>query len=216
LMLGCTQRISPNVTVEHEQAPADFPDAYYRQAETSGSNVLRIDSNRSLVTIIVRRGGPLARLGHDHAVSSHFVKGYVDITGDRADLYVPLDKLAVDEPALRAEAGLSTQPSADAVEGTRRNMLDKVLESGRFPFALIHASRETTDGSKLTISITLHGTMKTFEIPAQIKSLPGGIEISGQLAFNQTDFGITPFSILGGALQVQNRVDLSFKIFAET
>lgn len=215
LVAACTPRISPQVSIEHAQAPADFPEFYYRQAEELGKKVLRVDSGRSLVTIVVRRGGSLARLGHDHVVASHDVRGYVDIAGGRADLYIPLDRLAVDEPGLRSEAGLTTQPSEEAVEGTRRNMLDKVLESGRFPFALIRMNQDFSDRSKLSVTITLHGTMHAFEIPVQIETIPGGLKISGNMTFNQTDFGIVSFSILGGALQVQDRLDLRFRILAE-
>jgi len=214
LLAGCAPRIAPRAPEEILQVPPDFPEAYYRQAEASGSKVLRIDSKRSLLTIYVRRSGSLARLGHDHVVASHNATGYVDITGGRADIYLPLDRLAVDEPGLRAEVGLGTQISDEAIAGTRRNMLDKVLESGRFPFSVIRINRGTTDPSTLTVTITLHGTLKAFEIPAQIESMPGGLKISGQMTFNQTDFGITPFSILGGALQVQDRLDLRFRVIA--
>jgi hypothetical protein len=200
--------------MEHAQVPADFPESYYRQAEALGRKVLRVDPDRSHVAIVVHRGGSLARLGHDHVVASHDVKGYVDMDGGRADIYVPLDRLAVDEPGLRSEAGLTTQPSKEAVEGTRRNMLETVLESGRFPFALVRVTRGTADRSKLTVTITLHGAMRAIEIPAQIETLPGGIGISGRMTFNQTDFGIVPFSILGGTLQVQDSLDLRFRIFA--
>lgn len=215
LAAGCAPRISPQAAVEHSQAPADFPESYYRQAETFGRKVLRVDPDRSLVAIDVRRGGPLARLGHDHVVASHDVRGYVDIDGGRADIYVPLDRLAVDESWLRSEAGLTTQPSKEDIEGTRRNMQEKVLESGRFPFALIHVTRGASDRSKLIVTITLHGTMHAFEIPAQIETFSGGIGISGHMMFNQTDFGIVPFSVLGGALQVQDRLDLRFRILAK-
>lgn len=215
LLAGCAPRISPRAPETTLQAPPDFPEAYYRQAEASGANVLRMDSKRSLVSIDVRRGGTLARLGHDHVVASHDVTGYVDITGGRADIYFPLDRLAVDEPGLRAGAGLDTQISDEAIAATRRNMLDKVLESGRFPFAVIRINRGTTDPSTLSVAITLHGRMKTFEIPVQIETMHDGIKICGQVTLKQTDFDITPFSILGGALQVQDRLDLRFRILAE-
>jgi hypothetical protein len=213
-VVACTPRISPPVTVAHLQLPADFPEAYYRQTEAAGSKVLRVDSNRSLVTVLVRRGGALARLGHDHVIASHDVTGYVDMTGGRADLYVPLQSLAVDEAELRSQAGLSKQVALDAIEGTRRNMLDKVLEAESFPFALIRITRAKTDLTTLHVSIALHGSMRTFEVPAQIESMAGGLKITGQMTFNQTDFGMTPFSILAGALQVQDRLNLSFSIFA--
>lgn len=212
LLAGCAPRISPQAEEVRLQAPADFPESYYREAEALGRKVLRVDPAHSLVVIDVRSGGALARLGHDHVVASHDVRGYVDVASGRADLYVPLDRLAVDEPMLRSEAGFTTQPSKEAVEGTRRNMLEKVLESGRYPFALVRVTRSTDDRTKLIVVIKLHGTMHAYEIPAQIETLPGGIGISGQMVFHQTDFGIVPFSVLGGALQVQDRLDLRFRI----
>jgi hypothetical protein len=215
LIAGCTPHISTPAVKEYLQAPADFPEAYYRQAEMSGTKILRVDPVRSFVTAVVRRGGALARLGHDHVVTSHDVRGYVDMARGQADLYVPLERLAVDEPVLRAEAELSTQPSAEAVKGTRRNMLEKVLDSARYPYVLIHVNRSTNDTSKILVTITLHGTSQIFDIPAEFEIIQGGLKISGNMKFNQTDFGIIPFSILGGALQVQDRLDLSFRIFAE-
>ena len=93
-------------------------------------------------------------------------------------------------------------------------MLEKVLDAERFPFALIRVIRDTKDSSMLHVTITLHGTSKTWKIPAKIENLAGAIRIYGQMTFNQTDFGITPFSILGGAIQVQDGLDLHFQIHA--
>src|SRR6266851_3788552 len=117
--------------------PADFPEAYYREALAQGKPVFRVDPAESLIVIEVRRSGSLARLGHDHVVASHEVVGYVAPDEDRGDLFVALERLAVDEAALRAEAGFDTQPTESDVEGTRAHMLAKVLEADKFPFALI-------------------------------------------------------------------------------
>jgi len=35
------------------------------------------------------------------------------------------------------------------------------------------------------------------------------------MSLNQTDFGITPLSVLGGAIQVQDKLDLRFHIVAQ-
>jgi len=40
------------------------------------------------------------------------------------------------------------------------------------------------------------------------------MSITGMLGLNQSDFGIVPFSILGGAIQVQDRISLRFRIHA--
>ncbi|MGC2520971.1 MAG: YceI family protein, partial [Burkholderiales bacterium] len=198
------------------RAPAEFPAAYYEQLAAQGKPVYRVDPAQSLVAIEVRRAGSLARLGHDHVVASHDVGGYLAPDAGRADVYVPLERLAVDEPALRAEAGFDTQPSETDIAGTRGNMLEKVLDAEKFPFALIRVSGAAAGAGEATlnVAITLHGTTRALQVPARIETGAGEIDVSGRVAFDQTDFGIAPFSVLGGAIAVRNRVDLRFRIRA--
>lgn len=212
LLAACTPPTAPPAVLP--QPPAAFPEAHYRQAEAAGRQVLRIDPARSIVVIEVRRAGVLAGFGHDHVVASRDLRGYVDAEAGRADLHVPLEKLTVDEPSLRAEAGLDTRPSQDAIEGTRRNMLEKVLDAGRFPHVLIRATRTAADPARLNVDLTLHGDTRRFDLPARIDATPDGIAVSGRLTFKQTDFGMTPYSVLGGALRVQNELELRFRIVA--
>lgn len=197
-------------------APENFPRADYERAAAQGKPVYRVDAARSLVAITVRRGGSLARLGHDHVVASHAAQGYIAPEQGRADLYFPLGELSVDEPALRAEAGLDTQPSPSDIAGTRTNMQGKVLETQQFPFALIRVrgAEKMPTGVLLAVAITLHGVTHRFEVPAQIETGRGEMSITGLVEFNQSDFGIVPFSILGGAIQVQDRISLRFRIHA--
>jgi polyisoprenoid-binding protein YceI len=196
--------------------PPDFPESHYREALAQGRPVYRVDPRESLVVVEVRRAGRLARLGHDHVVASREVEGYVAPAEGRADLYVALARLTVDEASLRAEAGFDTQPGEADIEGTRANMLEKVLEAEKFPFALIRVSGADPKQARATLSvaITLHGETRTIEAPAEIEADSGQLSVSGRLSFDQTDFGITPYSLLGGAIAVQNRVDLHFRIRA--
>jgi hypothetical protein len=196
--------------------PEDFPEAYYREAAAQGKPVFRVDSRESLVVIEVRRSGSLARLGHDHVVASHEVGGYVAPDEGRADLYVALARLVVDEAAQRAAAGLDTQPSESDIEGTRANMLEKVLEAEKFPFALIAVSGANTMWGDVTlnVAITLRGRTRTLQVPARIDADAGGMSVTGSFSFDQTDFGITPYSLLGGAIAVKNGVELRFRIRA--
>ena len=211
LLASCTPQVT---TVAPAPVPAGFPDAHYRQAAARGSKVLRIDAVHSLVLIQVYRAGSLARLGHDHVVASHDVRGFVALDEGRTDLYLPLEGLVVDEPGLRAEAGFNTPVSPEVAESTRHNMLGRVLDPTRFPYALIHATGGTTDGSVLSVHITLHETTKHFQVPVHVETQAGGLVFSGRMAFRQSDFGLTPLSILGGALQVQDGMELRFRIVA--
>ncbi len=196
--------------------PADFPEGYYREGAAQGKPVFRVDSRESLVVIEVRRSGSLARLGHDHVVASHEVGGYLAPDEGRADLYVALARLAVDEAALRAGAGFDTQPTESDIQGTRANMLEKVLEAEKFPFALIQVSGANTMRGDVTlnVAITLHGSTRTLQVPARIEADAGAMSVTGGFSFDQTDFGITPYSLLGGAIAVKNGVELRFRIRA--
>jgi len=196
-----------------EAVPTEFPEAHYRDLLAQGRRVYRIDPKESIVVIEVGRAGKLANLGHDHVVASRDVRGWIAPEEGRADLYVPLDTLTVDEPALRDEAGFTTQPSEADIEGTRANMRDKVLETAKFPFALVRATVKEGDRA-LRISITLHGATRSFEIPAKVAVDAERIAASGRLSFDQTAFGITPYSLFGGAVAVRDRVDLRFDVRA--
>ena len=174
----------------------------------------RVDPGRSLVVIEVYRAGSLARVGHDHIIASHNVVGYAAPDDGRADLYLRLDELVVDEEELRAQAKLETHPSDEDIAGTRRNMLAE-LEVDRYPFALVRISGSATRGdAPLEAAVSLHGVTRLAELPVTLASSGGEFSASGRIKLRQTDFGIKPLSILGGALQVQDEFDLAFSIRA--
>jgi hypothetical protein len=212
--------VSPPAQVPLE-APADRW-AAYRRAEALGQTVLRVDPGRSLIVITVRRGGTLARLGHDHVVASHTVEGLVAPESGQADLSFRLDQLIVDEPNLRVQAGLDTQPSSDAIDGTRSNMLSKVLDAGQFPDVFIHAIRTGTGAGTanvLGVALTLHGVTRKMNIPVDIENTagpagPAFMTVSGSFSIMQSDFGIVPFSVMKGAIAVRDQLDLRFRIVA--
>jgi hypothetical protein len=213
LISSCAPQPPPPAPVARG-APAEFPEARYLQAAADGKPVFRIDPARSLVVVEVRRSGSLGTFGHDHVVASHDVTGFVAPAEGGSDLYVALERLTVDEPELRAQAGFDTRPTESDIAGTRRNMLERVLEAERYPFALIRVGTAGGNASMLDVAITLHGVTRTLRVPVTIETADGEFAVSGRVALNQTDFGITPFSILGGAIQVQDRVDLRFHIRA--
>jgi polyisoprenoid-binding protein YceI len=176
-------------------------------------SLLQIDSAQSLIVATVRRGGILARLGHDHVVASHAVTGTVSPQQNRADFTFRLDEMKIDEADLRRNAGLEKQPSADAIEGTRHNMLTKVLDADRYPVVSVHAERLAA-GQPLQVSITLHGVTRTLAIPVALRGEDGVINVTGTVNLKQTDFGLTPFSVMGGAMSVQDQMELRFDLTA--
>lgn len=216
LLVACTTA-APPAPVAHEPPP-DFPTEPYWQARERGERVYAVDPHQSQAVIRVYRGGRLARFGHDHVVAARDIRGYAlvprDIALARADLYVLLDSLSVDEPALRAQAGLDTTPSAADIEATRRNMLDKTLEAQDHPLARLHLTRLAGDlpAPVLNAAITLHGVTRTLPVAVQLDTTEHSLHVRGRFSLSQTEFGMVPYSLLGGALAVQDQVDIAFEV----
>ena len=95
-------------------------------------------------------------------------------------------------------------------------MLGRVLEVERYPFALVTVSEVLpgADNSAVQLAITLHGNTRTTRIPIRIETQNDEIAVTGSIVVKQTDFGIAPLSILGGAIQVQDEINLRFQISA--
>lgn len=208
-LAGCTVAPPPPTAVEPDAGNAA---QWYRRAAQAGTKVFAIDPAQSLVTVTVRRGGALARFGHDHVVASRAITGFAAPAAGRADFQFRLDQMTVDEAVLRRAANLDTDPSADAIAGTRANMLTRVLEAERFPLVVLQARQ--VDGHPLQLSITLHGVTRTVAAPARIDTTADGLSASGTLQLRQSDFGITPMSVMAGAMTVQDTMEVSYLIVA--
>jgi polyisoprenoid-binding protein YceI len=185
---------------------------WYRAAAASGAAVYAVDPGASLVAVTVRRAGLVARLGHDHVVASHTLAGYAAPGVGRADVSFRVDQMTVDEPQLLRDADIATQPSPQAVEGTRKNMLGPVLDAQRHPVVTLHAERQA-DG-RLRVAVTLHGATRWLELPAAVQVDAAQVTTSGTARLKQTDFGITPFSVGGGLLSVDDELEVRYHIVA--
>ena len=206
-------------------APPDFPVERYR-SPAAGERIYAIDPDRSLVRVLALRGGALKRLGHDHVIASRDVAGFVRrfSTGGQSsrlegDFYVALAALTVDEEALRQRAGFTTEPSDDDRAGTRSNML-KSLEANAYPFVTasvrtgaVEASA-TGQGVTANLELTLHGVTQTVAVPVTVSLEGAALSALGRFELKQTDYGITPFSVLGGALAVQDTLEIQFELHA--
>ncbi|WP_233410959.1 YceI family protein [Rugamonas violacea] len=196
--------------------------APYQHARQLGQQVLSIAPGRSLIAVTVRRGGAFARFGHDHVVASRAISGLVAPAAGLADFSFRLDQLTVDEAELRIQAALDTQPGADAIAGTRHNMLVKVLDAERYPLVKVHVERgaaanadaDADADAPLAVSITLHGVSRTLSIPVRIERERNTLRATGTVRFKQSDFGIVPYSLMGGALAVQDQLELRFDLVA--
>lgn len=203
-----------------EGVPPEFPLEFYNQAVQRGEQVERVNSKHSLITIYAYRGGPLAEAGHDHVIASHDVRGFILITKDPteslADVYFSVASLRVDEANLRADAGFTKKITPQEAQDTRRNMLRHVLQATTYPSVVMHISGFHGASPQVTLSarLSLHGKTREIAIPAHLQIDPKEIQVTGEFQIRQTDFNITPFSILGGALSVKDELRIRFQLYA--
>jgi polyisoprenoid-binding protein YceI len=66
----------------------------------------------------------------------------------------------------------------------------------------------------LEIDLTWNGTTRQITVPADLEIDGGRLRVSGAFELWQSGFGIEPFSVLGGALRVEDRIDLRFELDA--
>jgi len=199
----------------------EFPLEKYLNTNTG--KVYEIIEKDSYANILVRRAGKLARFGHDHVVSARNIYGYAKIADtnleeSRADLSVDLGTLVVDDPLTRKEFGLDTEPSQSDIRGTIENMQSKVLESDKWPQARLQivVTGGTIDVMEAKLTIALHGQALTLPIVIHIDEFtPDRMLASGSFSLLQTAFGISPFSILGGGLQVKDGLEIDYRLLAQ-
>jgi len=219
VMVSCSA--PPPPIPQAPQALADFPIEDYRPA--AGNDVYRIDSERSQTDILVHRGGKLARFGHDHVVSATQLEGYILVAADdfrdsHADIRLTLDSLIVDDPVLREQYSLDTRPSAQDIDKTSENMRERVLQTRFWPQA--HLKVDITGGSPeapdALVTVTLHGASHSYPVTFELTGVgTAQLLATGTFSLRQSDYGIEPFSVLGGGLQVLDAVDIRFRLLAD-
>lgn len=216
-MASCAR---PVVEPRVDAGDPPLPQAEYRQAAHDGGSVYTIDPLRSRAFVRVGRDGPMKNLGHDHVIASEDLAGLVLISADpgvsRADLAVPLRRLIVDGPEYRARYGLDRDVPESAIAGTARNMHDKVLESGLYPWTTVRArfASAVTTPASLAVSITLRGSTHEYLIPVDLRVTDDELFVSGRFAIRHGDFALTPFSAAGGMLRVAEQIDVEFSLTA--
>ncbi len=192
--------------------------------DTRGATIFSVNAVESELRILVFRGGVLAALGHNHVLSSTTLGGrawlHPDFPRSGFELSLPVKELIVDDAQSRRAAGDDFPPDIAQrdKDATRRNMLrPEILDAERFPAILVSVAR--IDGAhqspRIVARITIKDASREVEIPATIDVDGSRLIAQGEFDIRQSDFGITPFSAALGALAVQDRLHVWFRIVAD-
>jgi len=194
-------------------------------AVPAGSVRYVVDPDRTELTIIVRRAGPLARLGHDHVVTSQDETGSAWLTArpetSAFELRVPVAEFEVDLPEARSKAGpeFAQAVPESARAGTRANMLrPEVLDAGQYPTIALRSTTSSGEWPdvKSRVAVEFKGSVTEFEVPMHVQQEGGVLQARGSLQVSQSQLGLTPFSVAGGAIQVGDMLEIRFELVATT
>lgn len=220
LLAACPRAVRPPPPTP-TQPPVTTPQP---SADLRGATVYEVSSRSSQLAIYVFRGGTFSKLGHNHVMTSQNLAGRVWVNPQFArsgfELSFPVAQLVVDDAQARREAGSDFPPEIPQSdkEGTRKNMLKpEVLDGERYPEVKLSAAKVagTLEAPQVTAHITIKETSRDVEVPVTLAVAGEQITASGEFDILQTEFGIKPFSVALGALEVQDRLHIKFKVVAE-
>lgn len=187
------------------------------------ARVYTLDAPASQVYWRVYSDGTLARLGHNHVIAAREFTGTVQLQEPLAlstvEIQIPVAALVVDDPALRAQLGegFTSQPSAQDIAGTRRNMLGaRLLNAEQHPRVLISGSgpRGEAGDQRMTLRITVAGQTATQDVPVAVTLEDTGLHARASFRLTHEALGLTPFTALLGALKVAQPMDFDLHLVA--
>jgi hypothetical protein len=191
------------------------------QAQTDGV-LYRLDPAASELHFLVYRDGPLARLGHNHVIAARNLDGEVVVSADRRSatftLLLAVDDLAVDPAPLRERYGadFSSTPSDADIAGTRSNMLSAaLLDATAFPYVRVAGRLDRTGGGDMaSLEIAVKDTLAQRTVPVAVQLGDDTLTAQATLSIDHAELGLTPFSVMLGALRVAPTIDVTVSLAA--
>jgi polyisoprenoid-binding protein YceI len=183
-----------------------------------GSQPYSVDTVQSKVEINVYKEGLFKAFGHDHLMAAKELAGQVQfdpqkIAQSTVRLKFPTKSITVIDP------GESEKDRRD-VQATMEG--EKVLDVAKFreisfTSSSVSAVKKTPGGWELTLSgnLNLHGVEKQVIFPLRVRAAAGELRGAGEISLLQSDYGITPVKVGGGAVKVKDKLKIAFIVIAQ-
>ena len=162
-----------------------------------------VDAQTASCQVLTYKDGLLARAAHDlllevKGFSIRFdVGGIIDAEFDARTVSVVLARRdGKDLPKALSDKDKST---------IERTIQDDILVSGKFPVVKFEGTgRSVGDAVRIEGTLTLCGKQR----PLTMTARPKGDVFTLQIALNQPDYGIKPYSALMGAIKLKPRIEV--------
>lgn len=200
-------------TLVPKDSRAADPPAAAAAEETVG----KVDATSSRVYVRVGK----RRLGHEHGVEGKVQSGHIVLGADKdaGELVFDMASFAADTDTARKVVGLEgTTDAEEQGEVTKTMRGAGVLNTKKHATAKFvvnsskAAAKKSEDGHDpyvLEGEFTLLGQAKALTVTAAaVETKNGHTRLKGQFALKQTDYGIKPYSTLGGIIAVADEVQI--------
>lgn len=177
----------------------------------------RLVPEASTFTVQAFAEGLFSAFGHDPVIAIRDFQGearFVPGSFEGASLTVSVNPQSL--------AVTNSEKEKDRLE-IERTMREQVLEVGKYPEIVfrstnISASRmaEGRYRARIIGDLTLHGvTQKNLWISAEAAVADDRLRAQGTFSLKQSDFGIKPFSAVGGTIKLKNGLQFIFDMVAK-
>ena len=184
-----------------------------------------VDPAQSDLHWLVYKAGALSRFGHNHTVAAGDLNGNVvvdrgDLAKSQLELQFSVAELVVDDPKLRSTLGeeFASVPKEDDIAGTKRNMLsERVLDGEKYPQIRITGTGPMMTGGmqELAVKVEMLGRVIDLKVPTAVTVDGDELHAKGEFELNHADLGMKPFTALGGALQVGEKLSFTYDVTAK-
>ena len=183
----------------------------------------KVDYERSSIVAILRKGGFLRFIGHEHGIvvsswSAEVVFDEQNLDASSISVTVEVVSLIIDSQEARRRAEIDPEgPGEGDLEEIRAKMMsDEQLAAREHPLISFRTAaivRRDDDELVLGGLLTIRGVSRGVNVLVKMTRNEDGLRVAGELEIKHTDFGIEPVSI-GGVVKVKDELEVRFEVFA--
>ena len=191
----------------------------------AGTTPFQVDASASELLLFLHADGPLAKVGHNHVITSHGLRGTIwlhpQAQSSSCELQLPVESLVVDDPQERAAAGAEYAEPLDesARTGTREHMLgDRQLDAAAFPLVAMQCRQLVpgTDTMTVQLTVTVRDHVSQLSVPVKWQRSGNTLQADGEFTMTHGQLGLEPYSLLLGALRVSDQIEVRFRLIARS
>jgi len=174
-----------------------------------------IDTRASRFTVRAFATGILSAMGHNPTIGIRTFSGGMKF--DPEQLEASDFQLVIKSSSFGVQDDIGDKDRREM----ERLMNDEVLETSKFPEIRYDTSEisvtkmgDALFSAKLDGSLTFHGVTRRESITTRVAFMGAMLRASGEFSLNQSNYGIKPVSVAGGALKLKDELKFSFEIVA--